>query len=145
MSKRWVLVIGALSAVLAVVIAFVAGIYVGVDQYLLISSTTEASLRVGELRALRASRNAALIQTKELELDTQLLLYSRYKAQGQPWIFWPFSESFDHERHLRTIAAYRKEFPPVLPAIADASTGADSPGQTVRQVTDEILRTYGPR
>jgi len=95
--------------------AFIAGVWVGADQLLLLDSTPRAALLVGELRALREGKTHELILAKELELDGQVLQYARSQQHGAAWLFWPLGESVNTERHLKLLAQYRTEHPSIFP------------------------------
>ncbi len=34
---------------------------------------------------------------------------------GTPWLFWPNSQVFDHQRYIRKVVTYRKQYPLVTP------------------------------
>jgi hypothetical protein len=92
-------------------IAFMVGLYVGADQLLKMDSSAKAALLVHDLQAIRSGTNEKLIKVKEVQLDGEIAQALRYQEFGHPWLFWPFSESYDHEKYLRTVAQYRKEYP----------------------------------
>jgi hypothetical protein len=148
--NKHAIIITALSAASALALggAFVIGVRFGATQSELIQSTVKATLLVGELRALRAGKTEALIRSKELELDGQVYLYQRLLDEGHVWLFWPNSNAFEHERYLRKVAIYRKEFPASMPALE--ITGTDSTSEEMRKAnaqvaktTEAIVRTYG--
>ena len=132
--------LGLLLALAVALPAFIAGVWVGADQLLLLDSTPRAALLVGELRALREGKTRELIQTKELELDAQVLQYARAQQHGAPWLFWPISESIESERHLKLLASYRAEHPSTFPSgNASASPDERHAEQLLRATTNDIL------
>jgi hypothetical protein len=141
--------IGVFVALVALVAAFLVGVRVGATQTELLQSTVRATMLASELRALRAGNKLdALVNAKELELDSQVLLYARAQKSGGLWLLWPESQSYEHERYLRNVAAYRKEYPAALPKIEVG--GTDQTSQEMRnaaalvaQTTEEVIRTYG--
>ena len=127
---------------------FLAGVRVGVSESAWLQSSVNGALLVGELRALRAGNATNLIQAKELELDAQVLNFHRFESKGHPWLFWPDSNNFEHERYLRSIASYRREFPPVMPMLD--VPGTDQLSADIRQsntditsATKAIIKRYG--
>jgi len=140
--------LAALVVALVGAVAFVAGARVGASENALLQSSVNGALLVGELKALRAGRVDSVIYGKELELDSQVLNFSKFQASGYAWLFWPESPQYEHERYLRSIATYRKEFPPVLPT--SQATGSDEVAKEMREnnarvaiTTKWIVETYG--
>jgi hypothetical protein len=133
--------IGAAIVVGGVLLAatFVAGVRIGAGESTLLQSTVNGALLVGELRALRAGEAAKLIQAKELELDAQILNFHRLESNAHPWLFWPDSNNFEHERYLRNIASYRREFSPVMPALG--VPGFDQVSEEMRQANEDVAST----
>jgi hypothetical protein len=89
-----------------------------------------------------------VIRTKEMELDREVLYYSRLRTQGHPWLLWPESEGIDVTRHLRSIGKYRAEFPAVLPTLGvpgsdDVSAEMRRGNAEVARTTAEIVQSYG--
>ncbi len=128
--------------------AFVAGVRVGASESAWLQSSVNGALLVGELRALRAGNASKLVQAKEMELDAQVLNFHRLESQGHPWLFWPETRNFENERYLRSIASYRREFPPVLPTLE--VVGSDQVSVEMRQnnldianTTNSIISRYG--
>jgi len=149
MSKRLVVTtIGSALAVAGLYLAFIVGAHVGADQAALSQSTARAALLVHELRALRAGKADAVVAQKEIELDGQVLLYARLKAEGHPWLLWPDSESLEHEQYLTKVAAYRKAFPSIIPTLHVQAGGAitremQAGAAEIAKTTAEIVRAYG--
>ena len=149
MNTRVVVLAG--SVLLGVVLlasAFVAGARVGATESALSLSTIKATMLVGELRALRAGKIDPLIRAKELELDTEVLMYHRFSESGHPWLLWPDTENLEHERYLRQVALYRKQFPAVMSKIEISGTddvSAQLRAQSVEldRTTERIVRQYG--
>lgn len=147
--KQRLIVIG--SIVLSIVLlasAFVAGVRVGATESDLLQSTVRATLLVSELRALRAAKTDRLVRAKELELDGEVLKYHRFLESGHPWLLLPESATFEHERYLRQVALYRKEFPAVVPTLE--VTGTDETSVDMRagaaliaSTTEQIIRRFG--
>ena len=100
---------------LASAASFVFGARYGVYQHYLMNSSVEAALLTGELEAMRGSNLDLLIQGKEVELDGLLAIYGKFVEVGTPWLFWPTSQVFDHQRYIRKVVIYRKQYPLVTP------------------------------
>ena len=137
---------------LAVFVAFAAGVYigviVGVDQFQKLDSSAKASVLTGELRALRAGNIDKVIQTKEIEVDGNVVAALMFQQSGMPWLFWPYAHSLDHSWSLKRVAQYRKEYPPVVPKLvpkADTQDGYDSRpfAQDVIRSTEVLIERYG--
>ena len=135
------------------VAGFVGGFFVGVKegvwQFFLLDSSAKASLVTYELQALRAGNAKKIIDSKEIELDGELVRFSEFRREGRPWVFWleDWNER-DHTKYMKHVAAYRKQYPPFTPTI---DFGKDNPMkeemekhvQEVKNVTAEILKEYG--
>jgi hypothetical protein len=148
MSKRVVVVGCIVLGVALLAFTFIAGVRVGATESPLSLSTMRATMLVGELKALRAGKTDQLIRVKELELDSEILLYQRFSEHGMPWLLWPDSENLEHDRYLRQVALYRKEFPAVLSQIE--VTGTDEMSTQMRaqhanltRTTEMIIRRFG--
>ena len=124
------------------------GVHVGQQQFVLQEGSVKAALLVGELRVLRSGNVQKLIPSKEIELDGEIVKALAFRESGHPWLFWPFDGAYEHDRYLRSVAAYRTEYPasiPLLP-IADESPMAGEIktfSLLVRERTQELLRDYG--
>ena len=134
---------------LALAAVFVAGVRAGANEDAMLQSTVRAALLVGELRALRGGKVESLITSKEIELDGQILQYQRLSDEGHPWLLLPESASFEHDRYLRQVARYRREFPSVIPTLpvmgSDATSIAMREGAAnIARTTEQIVRKYGP-
>ena len=114
------------------IVSFVFGAHYGVYQYRLLSSSTEAALIAGELEAMRGPKLELLIRAKEVELDGLLATYAKFVDGGAPWIFWPISRGFDHEKNIRKAVRYRTHHP-----IA-------TPNQKLRDQAERVIRVYTP-
>ncbi len=148
MKKRSITLV-ATAGLFALVAAFLVGVRVGVNQFMLMESTIKATMLVGELKALRSgNKTEELINSKELELDTQVFLYAHLLKSGHPWLFWPDSKSFEHERYLRNIAAYRKDFPALksrthIGGNAELSQAMRASDELIERTTNDIVRRFG--
>lgn len=111
-----VVFIGVIAGV-ALFISFVVGAHVGAVEYIEMNSSTRAYLLVHDLQAIRPSGNEKLIGAKEVELDGEVTRALRFQEFGHPWMFWPFSEGYDHERYLRAVAVYRNAHPSPTPTL----------------------------
>lgn len=148
MTKHFAIAIGSIVALLiAVTGSFVAGVRVGAYESMLLQSTANAVLLIGELRALRAGKTEGLIRMKETELDGQILYYQRLSDEGRPWLFYPNNSGIEYSRHLRLIALYRQEFPTVpVPdggGAGEFSAAMRENAQQLVRTTAEIIRQYG--
>ena len=113
------------------------GVWVGIGQHILIESSVKASLLSGELRALRSNdkeKLGHLIDAKEMELDGQILMFSRYEEEGMPWILWPFNTIYEHDRTMRSASLYRKEYP--SPGTLSDDATMKEVAAVVKDVTD---------
>ena len=138
----WLGVAAALAA------SFLVGTRVGIDQHLKMDSSLKAAILVLELRALREGKGQSLIERKEIELDGNILSAIGFQDSGAPWVFWPHAHDVDHRPSLSIAAQYRKQFPPVVPAIAPLADAPD-PGELrpyahdVEKATTTLIRRYG--
>ena len=119
----------------------------GAFQSELAQSTVRASLVVGELRSLRTGQIDSLIRLKELELDSQVSRYQQFLDYGHPWLLWPTSRHFEHDRYLGTVAHYRQQHPPVMPSITVSETDPfageiNANNASIARTTEEIVRRY---
>ncbi len=130
---------------------FFVGVREGLKQFFLLESSVKASLLTYELQSLRAGNAEKFMNTKEIELDGQLILFSKFRHEGHPWIFLFEGEDWqgrDHAKYMKRVAAYRKQYPPVIPTI---DSGENNPireemeryKQDVKNITAEILEEYG--
>ena len=78
--------------------AFIIGVHVGSHQLLLMDSSAQAVLLANELKAIRAGTAEKLIEKKEIELDGKVVWALQFEEYGHPWMFYPISENYDHER-----------------------------------------------
>lgn len=147
--KQRLIIVGATAlSFLLLASAFIAGVRAGTTESDLLQSTVKATLLVSELRALRAGKTEGLVRAKEIELDGEVLKYHRLLESGHPWLLLPESSTFEHERYLRQVALYRKEFPAVVPSLE--VTGTDETGAEIRagaaliaSTTEQIIRRFG--
>jgi hypothetical protein len=135
-------------AVAALFIAFVVGAYVGADQLLQMDSSAKASLLVHDLKALRSGANEKLINTKENELDGAVMQALRFQESGHPWLFYPLSDSFDHEKYLRAVALYRESHPSPTPNLDFGGDNEQSKEMKAYRAevatrTAQLLERYG--
>ena len=95
-------------------LAFVVGWKIGTLQGAGVSTELhEAAKSIGlvsELNMLRSERIDDLIELKEIELDTALLIHSRYLDENHGWILFPFNNMYEPilESALIKSAEYRK-------------------------------------
>jgi len=124
------------------------GVHVGAPEYAMMESSVKAALIAGELRAIRGGSMDKLIAAKEIELDGEVVKALRYREEGQPWMFWPFSAAYDHKRYLDGVARYRRQHSAPTPSLdfgqlepmrSEMATHA----QEVQRRTDELTSTYG--
>lgn len=141
-----------LSVILLVALGFAAGVklgaHTGQQQLALQEGSVKAALLVGELRVIRGGNAEKLIPSKEIELDGEIVKALAFRESRLPWLLWPFGEAYEHDRYLRSVAAYRTEHPAAIPRL---SLGENNPmtgdmksyGQLVRDRTEELVRDYG--
>ena len=141
-----------LAVILLVALGFAAGVKIGVhmgqQQFVAQEGSVKAALLVGELRVLRSGNVQKLIPSKELELDVEIVKALAFRESGHPWLFWPFDVAYEHDRYLRSVAAYRAEYPasiPLLPIREEVPMAGEMKtfAQLVRERTQELLRDYG--
>jgi hypothetical protein len=142
-----VVVYGAIS-VLALFIAFLIGAHVGGYQYWQMDSSARASLLVHDLQAIRSGANQKLIGAKEVELDGAILQALRFQESSLSWLFWPFSESYDHEKYLHSVALYRKDHPSPTPGLDfgpdnERATEMEEYRAEVSRRTAQLIENYG--
>ena len=104
----------------------------------LMDSSVRATLIAGELRAMRTGDAPMLVATKEIELDGLIVGALYFQESGHGWLFWPLAEGFDHERYLRSVAAYRKEYPSPL-----AANPSDPYAVEVAKRNAQLVERYG--
>lgn len=141
-----------LAVILFVILGFIAGLKIGVhagqQEFAMQEGSVKAALLVGELRVLRGGATQKLIPAKEIELDGEIVKALAFRESGHPWLFWPFDGAYEHIRYLRSVAAYRAEYPAAIPQLP---IGEENPmageiksyAQLVRDRTQELLRDYG--
>lgn len=105
-------------------VTFMSGVYVGAYQFNAMDASGRAALLVYELSALRHGSADKLINTKELNLDGAIVKALRFQESGHPWLFFPFSGSYDHSEYLKIASAYRKKHPSPTPSV-DFGNGPD--------------------
>jgi hypothetical protein len=141
-----------LSVILLVAFAFAAGVklgaHMGQQQFVLQEGSVKAALLVGELRVIRGGNAEKLIPSKEIELDGEIVKALTFRESGLPWLLWPSSNAYEHDRYLRSAAAYRIERPAAIPQLSfeENNPMADdmkSYGHLVRDRTEELVRDYG--
>lgn len=137
---------------IALAVVFAAGLRVGaelgVKEFARMESSAKASLLTGELQLLRSGNGHQLIQTKEIELDWAIVQAISFQDSGKPWLFWPESELWNHERSLRRVAQYRVEHAPVVPGIAPPTEIQDPAdlrgfGESVQRSIKVLVERYG--
>jgi hypothetical protein len=137
-------------------VGFVGGFFVGakdgVLQFFLLDSSAKASLLTYELQSLRAGNAKTIIEAKEIQLDGEVVRFAAYRREGRPWVFFLENwEERDHNKYMKRVAAYRKQYPPFIPTV---DFGTNNPmkedkdemekyAQEVKDVTAEILKEYG--
>jgi hypothetical protein len=102
---------------LALLMTFIFGVHVGSHQLLLMDSSAQAVLLTNELKAIRAGNAEKLIEKKEIELDGKVVWALQFEEHGHPWLFYPLSENYDHERYLHSVALYRMSYPSPTPTL----------------------------
>lgn len=150
MTKRKYLVwIGiAIGFALSFVAGLRIGVTVGVDQFLKMDSSAKASVLTSELRALRAGNVDKIIETKEIEVDGNVVSALEFQESGMPWLFWPNDRAWNHVRSLGYVAQYRRQYPPVVPKLQPPVESPD-PGdlrgfaKDVERSTRVLLDRYG--
>ncbi len=137
----------------AVLVGFVCGFFIGVKdgvwQFFLLESSVKADLLTHELQALRAGNAKKIIETKEIQLDGEVVRFSEFRREGRPWVFW-FQDGYerDHTKYMKHVAAYRKQYPPFVPTIEFEKENSMKEemqefSEQVKTVTAEILKEYG--
>ncbi len=132
----------------ALFISFIVGVYVGADQLLQMDGSAKAFLLVHDLQTIRSGANEKLVKVKEVELDGAVTQALRFQEFGHPWLFWPLSNGYDHEKYLRAVALYRKDHPSPAPTL---DFGGDDQQRKEMEVyraevtmrTAQLLERYG--
>lgn len=127
--------------------AFLFGAKMGVSENAKIQSPINASLMVGELAALRKGEVAKIITLKEMELDSEIYLYGRYLESNHSWIFAPEINNTENDRHLKSIANYRKIYPTLLgdqkfQGNSELSIDMQNNATSIRKTTELIISKY---
>ena len=149
MKNRTLVIVGLVTvSLLLLASTFVAGVRVGATESAFLQSSVKATMLVSELRTLRAGKADLLVKAKELELDSEVFMYSQLIESGHPWLFWAENNDFEHERYLRQVARYRKEFPAVIPTLQMEGTDETrirmrAQAETIARATEKIIREYG--
>lgn len=146
--KRIVLIYIPLAA-LILLVTFIAGVRVGVQQFYFMESSVKAELLTGELKVIRAGNAEKLIEGKEISLDGEIVRALKFQESGHSWMLYPLSVKYDHEKYLHSVALYRKSHPPVTPTIT--GFGGDEEHQNemknyqaeVASRTKLLLERYG--
>ena len=134
-------------------VGFVGGFFVGVKegvwQFFLLESSAKAILLTLELQDLRAGNTKKIIDTKEIELDGELVRFGDFRREGRPRVFW-FQDGYvrDHTKYMKRVASYRKQYPPFAPSL---DYGKDNPmkeefekyAQEIKAITAEVIKEYG--
>ena len=124
------------------------GVHVGLHEFTLVEGSVKASLLASELRALRGGATGKVIGAKEVQLDGEVVNAFRFRETGRSWVFWPYADTYEHDRYLRNVASYRLEYPSPAPELefgGDASHKADMRNYTdeVAKRTRELTENYG--
>lgn len=96
-------------AVLLLLVAFITGAQVGINQFYNMDSSSKAMLLIGELNVIRAGNTQKLIEGKEISLDGEIVRAVEFQESGHSWMFFPFAQSYDHEKYLSAVAYYRQK------------------------------------
>lgn len=132
-------------------VGFVGGFFVGakegVKQFFLLESSVKASLLTFELQALRAGNAKKIIDSKEIELDGEVVRFAQFRREGHPWIFW-LEDGYerDHTKYMKRVAAYRKKHPPFIPSLEfgnEMKEEMEQYAQEVKAETAVVLKEYG--
>lgn len=124
------------------------GVHLGQQQFVLQEGSVKASLLAGELRVLRDGDAKKLIPSKEIELDGEIVKALAFREAGYPWLFWPFYGEYEHDRYLRSVAAYRAIYPAYIPQLSFGEKNqmideTKTFSHLVQIRTQELLRDYG--
>ena len=95
----------------ALILGFIAGTMSSTFTLEFLDSSAKAALLTHELRRLRSGDVDEYLSTKEVELDGAIYNHVRYRRGIYPYLAWPVSMQYDHEKYMRTVLDYRKEFP----------------------------------
>ncbi|MBW9262209.1 MAG: hypothetical protein K1564_11620 [Candidatus Thiodiazotropha sp. (ex. Lucinisca nassula)] len=113
-----IIIIMAIVVCIGTTVGFFLGVNEGIKQYFMYESSVKASLLTHELRDLRENNLETSITTKEIELDGKVVDFTRFQKEGQPWVLTFYrSVEIKHEKYMKTVAAYRKIYPSVVPTI----------------------------
>ncbi|NML26348.1 hypothetical protein [Zoogloea dura] len=142
------LALGGAVAAVALLISFIAGAYIGSVQFWQMNSSTRAYLLVRDLQEIHAGSYEKRVKTKEMELDIEIMQALSFLESGHPWLFWPFSEGYDHDTYLRTVALYRKAHPPITATLdccedEELKKGMDAYRAEVARRTTQLIERYG--
>lgn len=142
------LALGGAVVAVALLISFIAGAYIGSVQFWQMNSSTRAYLLVRDLQEIHAGSYEKLVKKKETELDIEIMQALSASESGYPWLFWPFSEGYDHDMYLRTVALYRKAHPPITATLdccgnEEQKKGMEAYRAEVTRRTTQLIERYG--
>lgn len=142
------LALGGAVAAMALFISFIAGAYIGAVQFSQMNSSSRAYLLVRDLQEIRAGTHDQQVKSKEAELDSEVVQALSFLEFGHAWLFWPFSEGYDHDTYLRSIARYRKAHPSITAEICcsedkEEEIGMKSYRAEVARRTTQLIERYG--
>jgi hypothetical protein len=135
--------------VLGATIGFFAGVNEGIKQFFMIESSVKASLLTHELRSLRDNDLETSITSKEIELDGEVVKFTKFQREGRPWVFlFLGGVERDHEKYMRNVASYRKEYPAVLPTIEYSNDNSmkeemEQYKKKVVEATESVVNEFG--
>lgn len=138
---------------------FVGGYFVGVadgvKQYRLLMSSVKASILTYDLQALREGHVEHVINTMEIDLDNQIVMFSRFKREGRPRGVLVESEyvddpkALDHDKYMARVADYRSKYPSYTTTLQYKNGEGDYDEEVlayqkeVREAVNTVLEEYG--
>lgn len=96
---------------IALVLGFIAGTMSSTFTLEFLDSSAKAALLTHDLRRIRSGKVDDYLSIKEIDLDGAIYNHVRYKNGVYPYLSWPISMQYDHEKYMQTVLEYRREFP----------------------------------
>jgi hypothetical protein len=128
---------------------YLLGVSQGLEQFFLRESSVKASLLAYELEALRAGNIASYINSKEIELDGEVVRFAQFRREGRPWVLrLQAGYERDHTKYMEHVAAYRKLHPPAVPALGyekdhPMKSEMEQFAKEVTAATSALVKEYG--
>lgn len=81
------------------------------EQFSLLDSSPKAMIVMRELELAKSGKVDALIELKEIELNTLIYEHAMFLKEGKPWLIWPMAQAYDHAKYMKPVTSYRRRAP----------------------------------